>query len=168
MGDLIQRAPDHTSIYTGVAWDKNKKKWQAKIMHKRKNYLGGYFNIEEHAAVKINLICDTIENKRKNPEININGFQKKNSKMNQSTVENIVNAQVKVEEENMLNKFKDECENHFMQDNDEEKCVPTEFKNSNAKRKRKPNLKMKVDVTEVKEENEPLGKIQQDYTKIQD
>ena len=88
--------------------------------------------------------------------------------MNQSTVENAVNAQVKVEEENMLHDFKDECENRFMQGNDEEKCVVTEFKNSNAKRKRKPNLKMKVDVKEVKKENEPLGNIQQDYTKIQD
>ena len=64
-------APNQTSTYTGVFWDKKDKKWQAKIMHKGKCYFGGYSDIEEHAAMKINLLCDKIEIERKNLMINI-------------------------------------------------------------------------------------------------
>ena len=55
-----------------------------------------------------------------------------------------------------------------MQSNDEERCIVTEFQNSNAARKRKQNSMINDDVKEEKEENELLEKIQQDYTKIQD
>ena len=38
-------------------------------MLKGKDYFGGYFDIEEHAAMKVNLLCDKIEIQRKNPMI---------------------------------------------------------------------------------------------------
>ena len=38
-------------------------------MHRRKDHFCGYFDNEEHAAMKINLLCDKIEIKRKNPMI---------------------------------------------------------------------------------------------------
>ena len=67
--------PKKASIYTGVYWNKGCKKWQAQLKNKGKNYCE-YFDIEEHAAMKINLLCDKIEIERKNPEINIDGIQK--------------------------------------------------------------------------------------------
>jgi hypothetical protein len=64
-----------TSIYTGVSWNSDTKKWKAQLKHNGKNYHGGYFDNEEHAAMKINLLCDEYGIKRKNPEININFIQ---------------------------------------------------------------------------------------------
>ena len=68
--------PNTTSIYTGVTWNKNAKGWQAQLQHNKKNYYGGLFDKEEHAAIKINSICDTIEIKHKNPKINKDIIQK--------------------------------------------------------------------------------------------
>jgi len=157
--DKIQKVPKKASIYTGVYWNKGCKKWQAQLKNKGKNYCE-YFDIEEHAAMKVNLICDKLEIKRKNPEINIDAIQKKKSKMYQSTAEIIVNPEVKIEDENILNRFKDECENRFIQDNnDKEKCIATEFENSNAKRKRKDNSILSDDIKKEKMEIDPLEKI---------
>ena len=52
-------------------------------MHKGKYYFGEYFDIEEHAAMKINLLCDKYEIKRKNPMINIDlDVKRKNPMIN--------------------------------------------------------------------------------------
>jgi len=154
----IQQIPNKTSVYTGVCWNKNDKKWRAQFWHNNKNYHGGYFNNEEHAAMKINLLCDKIEIERKNPEINKDVIQKKaKSKLYQYTTENVVNKEVKIEGENILDRFKDECEDRFIhQSNDEERCIAaaTEFQNSNAKRKQKQNLIFNDDVKEEKVEIE--------------
>ena len=64
----------HTSIYSGVCWNSNSKKWQTMLMYKKKIYYGGLFENEEHAAMKINLLCDKLKIKRKNPMVNIELF----------------------------------------------------------------------------------------------
>jgi len=169
--NAIQKVPKKASIYIGVYWNKGCKKWQAQIRNNGNNYNGGYFDIEEHAAMRVNLLCDNIEIKRKNPDINIDGIQKEKSKMYQSTAQNIVNAQVKIEDENILNRFKDECEHRFIQSNNEEKCIVIEFQTPNAKRKRKEKSMINDDVKEEKmkiDKNELLEKISKDYTKIHD
>jgi hypothetical protein len=61
-----------------------------------------------------------------------------------------VNKEIKVEDENMLEGFKDECENRFMISNDEDSCVTTASGES-EKRKRKEGLAMN-DVNEEKVE----------------
>ena len=68
-------AQNKTSKYTGVSWHKDKKSWQANLMHNKKNYFGGYFDNEEHAAMKINLLCDKYGIERKNPMIVINLYE---------------------------------------------------------------------------------------------
>ena len=60
-----------TSKYNGVSWLKATKKWMTQFNHKGKTYYGGLFNNEEHAAMKINLLCDKCQIERKNPTINI-------------------------------------------------------------------------------------------------
>jgi len=164
--NLIQRVLNRTSIYSGVAWIKKRKKWQAKMVHKGKYYYGGLFDNEEHAALKINLICDKIEIEHKNPEINKDAVKKKRkSKMSEYATENIVNEQVKIEEENILDGFKDECGNRFTESSGGKGCIATEFQNSNAKRKRKKNSMMNDDkqknveiTTPNNDENEQLEK----------
>merc|ERR1712034_256920 len=103
------------------------KKWQATLMHKTQEYHGGYFDIEEHAAMKVNLLCDKYGEARKNPMIIIepDAMQKKTkSQLYQSKEENIVNKdEVKVEDTNILNGFKNECENLFMKNNDAENYI---------------------------------------------
>merc|ERR1711925_11576 len=154
----IQQIPNKTSVYTGVCWNKDKNKWRAQVTHNKKRYFGGYFDHEEHAAMKINLLCDKIKIERKNPEINKDVIQKKaKSKLYQYTTENVVNKEVKIEGENILDRFKDECEDRFIhQSNDEERCIAaaTEFQNSNAKRKQKQNLILNDNVKEEKVEIE--------------
>ena len=39
--------------------------------HNKKRYYGGYFDNEEQAAMKVNLLCDKYEIERMNPMINI-------------------------------------------------------------------------------------------------
>ena len=41
------------------------------MVHNKKKLCGGYFDSEENAAMKVNLMCDKIEKERKNPMINI-------------------------------------------------------------------------------------------------
>ena len=40
-------------------------------MHNKKLYYGGYFDNEEQAAMKVNLLCDKHGKERKNPMIDI-------------------------------------------------------------------------------------------------
>jgi hypothetical protein len=54
-----------------VSWHKATKKWQAKISHQKKQYYGGCFKNEKHAAMAVNLLCDEREIGRKNPTIDI-------------------------------------------------------------------------------------------------
>jgi len=69
-GIQLQQFKNQTSNYTGVHWNRNTKKWQAQLAHNKKRY-GGYFDHEEHAAMKVNLLCDKYKIKRKNPMIDI-------------------------------------------------------------------------------------------------
>merc|ERR1711925_1353 len=78
--DLIQQVQSQTSNYIGVSWDKDKKKWHARLCHNKKHYHGNYFDIEEHAAMNVNLLCDKFDIKRKNLEINIDIIQKVKNK----------------------------------------------------------------------------------------
>ena len=41
------------------------------MSHNKKKYYGGYDDHEEHAAMKVNLLCDKLEIERKNPTIDI-------------------------------------------------------------------------------------------------
>jgi len=69
--DAIQQVKNQTSNYIGVCWEKGRKKWKAKLVHNKKLYFGGYFDHEEHAAMKVNLLCDEYEIEHKNPMIHI-------------------------------------------------------------------------------------------------
>jgi len=73
--DAIQQVQNSTSIYTGVCWDNNVKKWRVQFMHKQKQYYGGLFDKEEDAAMNVNLLCDECKVKRKNPMIDIRLFE---------------------------------------------------------------------------------------------
>merc|ERR1712034_233569 len=117
--------------------------------------------------MKINLICDKIKIERKNPEIDEDAIQNETKfKIYQYATEYIVNETVKIEDENIHDKFKVQCENHFIhQSNDEESCIDTEFQSSNPKRKRKQHSMINQDVNE---EKELLEQIQNNYTKIHD
>ena len=68
--NFCEQCKNQTSIYNGVCWNKDNKKWQAQL-HSKKKYYGGLFDNEEHAAMKINLLCDKIGIERKNPKIDI-------------------------------------------------------------------------------------------------
>ena len=67
-----------TSIYTGVSWNSDNKKWQTNLCHNGKQYYGGLFDNEEHAAMKINLLCDEFGIKRKNSTIDIKPHEMRN------------------------------------------------------------------------------------------
>jgi len=134
----IQQVPNRTSQYIGVSWHKDKKKWEVSLYHKKK-YYGGLFDNEEQAAMKINLLCDKNGIERKNPMINLEP-----DAMQQ------VNKEIKVEDGNILDKFKDECENRFMQSNDEESRITT-ISFQSQKRKRKKRLIMNDAIEETVE-----------------
>jgi len=152
--DAIQKVKDQTSKYTGVYWNKGSKKWRAQLTHNNKQYYGGNSDNEDHAAMKVNLLCDNIEIKRKNPAVDKDAYQKETkSKIHKYETEKIVNEQVKLEDENIIGGSKDECENRLIQSNNEEKCIATEFENSNAKRKRNENSIMNDDVKKEEVEN---------------
>ena len=72
----LQQCKNKTSNYAGVTWNKNMNKWKAQLVHQKQIYYGGYFDNEEHAAMKINLLCDKYEIDRKHSEINIELIQK--------------------------------------------------------------------------------------------
>ena len=59
-----------TSKYNRVYWDKDHNKWRVDLIHNKKRYVG-YFDNEEQAAMKVNLLCDKYEIKRKNSMIDI-------------------------------------------------------------------------------------------------
>jgi len=67
--DAMQQVSNLTSQYIGVSWHKGNKKWQATLMHKTQEHYGGYFDKEEYAAMKVNLLCDKYGIQRKNPMI---------------------------------------------------------------------------------------------------
>ena len=76
-----------------------------------------------------------------------------------------MNETVKIEDENILDGFKDACENRFIhQSNDEERCIV------NAKRKRKQNSMINQDVKEEEKRKWTVGQeqIQNNYTKMHD
>jgi len=139
---------NQTSNFTGVSWNNDSKKWQTHLMCNKKNYHGGIFDNEEHAAMKVNLLCDMNGIERKNPTININlnEIQEKTKPMmHQSKSKNVVNENIKVEDEN---KFKNECENRFMKSNED--ALPQSH--ANEKRKRKQNSIVNDDIMEEKVE----------------
>jgi len=61
--------PNQTSQYFGVSLHKATKKWETKLTHDKKQYFGGLFDREEDAAMKVNLLCDKLGIKRKNPMV---------------------------------------------------------------------------------------------------
>jgi len=127
-----------TSIFNGVSWNRSTKKWKAQLKHKGKEYHGGYSDNEEHAAMKVNLLCDKLEIERKHPTINIkpNAIQEEtNPIMYQPNLKNIVDEDIKVEHESILDEFKDGCENSFMKRNED----GFSQHHANTKQKRKQN-----------------------------
>merc|ERR1712034_69335 len=164
--DVIPQVNNSTSQYTYVHWDKTKKKWRARLPHNEKKSCGGYFDNEEHAAMKVNLLCDELGIERKNSMVDIKFDEiRQKTKSNQPKVENIVNEQeVKVEEENILYGLKDQCENNFIK----KSC-------QNQKRKRKEDLILNdvtgehmVNTTPDPDQNEVFEEIQKDYIKTLD
>ena len=73
MVSYFYEVKNHTSIFAGVSWNKNKrvKKWQATLQHNKKKYFGGGYDNQEHAAMGVNLLCDKLKIERKNPTIQI-------------------------------------------------------------------------------------------------
>ena len=45
---------------------KDKKKWLVRFTHNKNKYYGGVFDIEEDAAMEVNLLCDKHGIERKN------------------------------------------------------------------------------------------------------
>jgi len=158
-----------SSKYIGVFWNEDAKKWQAQLTVNKKRYYGGHFDKEEDAAMSINLLCDKFEVERKNPTIDIKLFEAsqktKFSKKYRSKAENIVNEkEVKVEEEYILFRLKNQCENNFM-------------KKSYQSQKRKRKLdsildnvieEQMVNTTSNHDGNEVFEELQKDYIKILD
>ena len=78
-------------------------------------------------------------------------YEKTKSKIYQSKEKSIVDEKVKVEDKNILNGFKDECENRFIKSNDKESCIVTASCQS-QKRKRKDDNSIINDVKQEKVE----------------
>jgi hypothetical protein len=149
--NAIIQQKNQTSKFHGVCWHKDNKKWQAQFVHNKTTHYGRTFDNEEQAAMSVNLLCDKLEMKRKNPSINTkpNAIQQKTkSNMYQLHPEKIVNENIKVKDENILNEFKDECENRFMASNED--ASPQNHANAKRKRKPKQNLIVNNDVMEEK------------------
>jgi hypothetical protein len=71
--DKIHQAQTNNSKYSkysGVTWMKDKKKWLVRFAHNKNKYYGGIFDIEEDAAMEVNLLCDKYGIERKNTIIN--------------------------------------------------------------------------------------------------
>ena len=89
---------NQTSKYAGVCWKQDNKKWSVQLQHNQKKYFGGYYDDQENAAMRVNLLCDQLEIERKNPTINIklNKIQQVTnhaaSKLEKTTDFNIKNA----------------------------------------------------------------------------
>jgi hypothetical protein len=167
--DRLDRFKNQTSNYTGVHWNRNTKKWQAQLAHNKKRY-GGYFDHEEHAAMKVNLLCDKYKIKRKNPmiDIDLDGIQQKTKpKINKAKEENFV----KTEEESILYGFKNKCENNYMNSQDDG-IVTASYKRQKRKRKENSNMddeakkeNVKITTAPNHDENERLVEIRKNYTK---
>jgi len=131
------KVKNKTSKYIGVSWNKDSKKWETSLTHKKTKYCGEYFDNEENAAMSVNLLCDKCKIKRKNPEINIKPDEviqqneKTKSKINQSKKENIV----KTEEDRILYEFKDKCENNYIKRKDDDDSIKESYKSQKWKRK---------------------------------
>jgi len=96
--DAIRKGPNMASKYTGVSWNKYCQIWLAHFQFNKKIYFAGYFDIEEHAAMKVNLVCDKFELERKNPTVDLDPDtimirQKTKSKMYRSKAQNIANVE---------------------------------------------------------------------------
>jgi phage terminase small subunit len=158
---MIEIEPDaihqvcKTSKYTGVCWNKDHKKWQAQLKHNNKSYYGRYFDNEEHADMSVNLLCDKYEIARKNPVIDI-----------KEDVIQQVNKDIKIEDKNIFDGFKDECKNRFIKSNDEESHVTTASGKSQKRKRKQKEEPIMDDVVEEKLEittpntNDLLEKIQ--------
>merc|ERR1712034_190570 len=123
--------------------------------HNKKRYFGGLFDNEEQAAMKINLLCDKNGIERKNLMIDVKldaKQQKIKSTMYRPEVKHIVDEKVKLKGENILNGFKNECENHFLKSKEEEESVPTRLDQKSQKRKRTEYSIINADVIEKKME----------------
>jgi len=91
--DVIQQIRNQTSTYYGVSWSKKSKKWEVQFKHNQKNFYGGVFDNEEHAAMKVNLLCEKFGIKQRNLEITtiIHAIQKKTkSKIDESNEKKIL------------------------------------------------------------------------------
>jgi len=67
----IKQLKNKTSQYSGVDWNRNSRKWQARLVYNKKQYYGRLCENEEQAAMSVNLLCDKFEIERINPTINI-------------------------------------------------------------------------------------------------
>jgi len=121
---------EKTSLYKGVSWHRERKKWRVQIRLKGgKIKSGGYFNTELNAAKRVNQLCEELCIPLQNPTINAIPNQEyrttkcliHESTQTESTVQNICNEKVKVkveEEENLLHEIKNKCENNFKKRDD--------------------------------------------------
>jgi len=66
-----EEVENQISKYIGVSWHTHSKQWKAELSHNKKICYGGLFDNEEHAAMKVNLLCDKFEIERRNPTINV-------------------------------------------------------------------------------------------------
>jgi len=87
--------------------------------------------------MKVNSLCGMCELEHKNSIISqepngiqqfLQFYEKVKYKKYRSAIENIVNKKVKVEDGNILNGFKEECENRFIKSTNENKCISQHFK----------------------------------------
>jgi len=58
-----------SSKYKGVVWHKQHKKWMTTVCWNSKQFSGGEYRDELDAAKRVNQLCDELEIKRKNPEV---------------------------------------------------------------------------------------------------
>merc|ERR1712034_214583 len=136
----MQKIQGKTSIYTGVSWNSDHKKWETHLRHNGKRYHGGYFDNEEHAAMRVNLLCDEHGIIRKNLTIyeRTDVIEKKiKSNIGQSKKESII----KTEEESTHYGFNNQCDNNFMKSEEKEKHHDTAVSSHKIqKRKRTKQL----------------------------
>jgi hypothetical protein len=92
---------------------------------------------------KLSRISQLEEELKKNLE-ELKNKQDIKSKINQSKTENTIDKKVKVEEENVLSQFKNECENQFIECTDEQNnIVTTSYQSQKRKRNENPIIEEK-------------------------
>jgi len=84
MPNQNRQAKEKTSQYLGVHWNKQRKKWCARLHLYRHVHYGGTFNDELDAAKRVNQLCEQIGIPHKNPEISAIPNQKWKSKQQTS------------------------------------------------------------------------------------